>query len=99
MNENLNDEMKELADALAPYLWEKHFAPKLDKILTFYRATVTRRAASGTIQITRPFDDTVQSLPYVGSAANLAVGTEVVVVCFGGENNARILGPVTLTNL
>lgn len=100
MDENL--EVRALADAL----W-RYFKPRVEEMLgsyvSFYRAQVTAAPSGGKITVRRPFDDTALSLPYVGSMASAAVGTQVVVAVFGKQKgntmNSVVLGDGTLTNL
>ena len=94
-----NEEMLTFADELADYMWSKHFAPKLTNNVRFYRAEVTEAASDGKIGIIRPFETDTTYLPYVTSAAGLAVGEQCVVLILGGGSNAIILGDGTLTNL
>lgn len=100
MDENL--EVRALADAL----W-RYFKPKVDEMLgsciRYYRAETTAAPSDGKITVQRPFDDTVLSLPYVGSMSGTTAGKQVVVAVFGKQNsntmNSIVLGDGLLTNL
>lgn len=92
------DKFHELADSIGKYIMEKYVKPYLSNNVTFYRAAVTAAANDGVITVQRPFDDPV-ALPYVGSAAGLAVGQQCVVMVFGDASNAVVLGNGTLSNL
>ena len=87
-----------IADAIGDYVWKKYIEPRLSLYLSYYRAQVTAAAADGKITVQRPYDTAV-SIPYVGSAAGLAVGEECVVLVFGDASNAICLGRGDLANL
>lgn len=95
---NENEEMLKFANNLGEYIWAKCIKPRMENAVTFYRAKVTTAARSGKMGVTQPFSDEIQ-LPYVGSAANLTVGQQCVVVQFGSASNAVVLGDATLSNL
>lgn len=86
------------ADKIGQYIMEKYIKPYLAGYVRFYRATVTAAAADGKITVQRPYDNPI-ALPYVGSAAGLAVGQQCVVLQFGSASNGVILGDGQLTNL
>lgn len=96
---NNNDQIKIIADQLAEYMWEKHFMPKITTMLRFFRAEVVKSASNGKIQIKKPLDDTILSLPYVGSAAALSAGSQCTVLVLGSYSNSIIIGDGTLSNL
>lgn len=95
---NENEEMLNLANNLGEYIWAKHIKPRMENAVTFYRAKVTSAASNGKMSVQQPYSDAIR-LPYVGSAANLKVGQQCVVVQFGSASNAVVLGDATLSNL
>ena len=98
-NKQSNTEsMQVLADQMADYMWQKHFAPKLANIVRYYRAEVTEAASNGKIGIKQPYETSTTYLPYVTSASGLTVGQQCTVLVFGGSSNAMIIGDGTLTN-
>ena len=99
LNNSDNEAMQILADSMAEYMWSKHFAQKMNDVVRFYRAEVTETANNGLIGIKKPFDANTFYIPYVTSAASLAVGDQCTVLVFGGQSNAFIIGDGTLSNL
>ncbi len=93
-----NDQMKDLADGLWTY-----FRPKVAEMLrsevSFFRAQVTAAPSGGAIGVRKPLEDTTLSLPYVPSAASLGVGDQALVLVFGNQSNAIVLGDGLLQNL
>lgn len=83
--------------ALADNLW-LYFEPKIKDMMknsvSYYRAKVVRNHTStdGKIDVQKPFDDTIISLPCVSTAQNLSAGSECVVAVFGDYSNSVILG-------
>ena len=92
------DKFRTFADRIGQYVMEKFVKPNAAQYVSYYRATVTQAASSGKITVQKPFDNPV-ALPYVGSAAGLTVGSQCVVLVFGSESNACVLGDGTLSNL
>lgn len=91
--------MKAFADNVGKYIYEKFVAPKMAQKIGYFRAEVTSAASGGKITVQRPFDTTSYALPYVGSAASLAVGDQCIVMVLGTMSNAIILGDGRLSNL
>lgn len=93
-----NEDMKALADALWVY-----FEPKLrahtQNNLSYFRAEVVAAAADGKITVRKPFDNTTMQLPYVSSAASLAVGAQCVVLQLGSASNCIVAGNGMLSGL
>lgn len=97
-NENRNEDFVVLAENLWSYM-----RPKVLEILSskvgFYRAVVTGRRTGNKLIIQKPFDDTEITLPCVGSASGFSSGEQVVVLTFGDESSAIVIGDGMLTNL
>lgn len=55
--------------------------------------------SGGKIQIQRPFDSTILSLPYVSSAGSMSAGTSCFVLIPGSMSLAIVLGDAKLQNL
>lgn len=91
--------MKQFADNVGKYIYDKFVAPKMANKVSYYRAEVTATASGGKITIRKPFDSTSYALPYVSSAAGLAVGDQCIVIVLGSASNAIILGDGRLSNL
>lgn len=94
-----NEQMKDLAEALWVY-----FQPKVLELLrggvSFYRAQVVAEAGEGkTITVQKPMDSTRLALPFVPSAQELKVGDQALVLVFGSQSNAIVLGNGLLSNL
>lgn len=96
---DLTGAMKALADNIGRYVLEKFVKPCVKNTVQFYRAEVTSAASGGKIGVKKPFDTTVQYLPYVTSAAGLSVGDQCVVLVFGSKVNQFIVGDGSLSNL
>ena len=96
---DLTGAMKEIADNIGGYVLETYVKPYEKNAVRFYRAEVAAAASGGKIGVKRPFDATVLYLPYVTSAAGLAVGDQCVVLVFGSPVNACIVGDGSLSNL
>lgn len=90
--------IKTMADQMADYMWQKHFAPRLNNVVRYYRAEVTEAASNGKIGIKQPYETGTTYLPYVTSASGLTVGEQCTVLVFGGQSNAMVIGDGTLTN-
>lgn len=93
-----NDEMRQLANNIADYVWEKHIKPKMARAVRFYRAKVTSQFSNGEIGVTTPLSGTI-FLPCVGSAQSLSVGQQCIVFEFGSSSNAIVIGDASLSNL
>lgn len=89
----MNDEMKQIADALWEYILEKHLKPYLSDSVCYYQATVTEAASSGTIKVQRPFDSEI-TLPCANNATSLSVGDPCTVLVFGDYSNQLVIGNV-----
>lgn len=93
-----NQQMQDLADGLWAY-----FRPKVAEMLrnevSFFRAQVITAPSGGSVGVRKPMEDTTLSLPYVPSAASLSVGDQALVLVFGNQSNAIVLGNGTLSNL
>lgn len=89
----LTGEMKRLADNLGIYIRDKFIAPKLAKAVTYFKATVVTAADGSVMQVTRAFDPTVYTLPYLPAADGLAVGDSCTVFSMGSTSNSIIVGP------
>lgn len=98
MTQSNNESMQVLADQMADYMWNKHYGQKMSGVVRFYRAEVKEAANNGKIGIARPYETTTTYLPYVTSASGLAVGEQCVVLVFGSDSNAFIVGDGKLTN-
>lgn len=96
---NQTGSMKAFADNIGRYIYDKFVAPKMANKVSYFRAEVTATASGGKITVQRPFDTTSYALPYVGSAAGLAVGDQCIVMVLGSASNAIILGDGRLSNL
>lgn len=87
--------------SIAEYVW-RYISPKIEERLShniqWYRAKVTKAAQDGRISVQRPFDSTVQSLPYVASMATANVGDEVTVFTFGGASGGNNDNSVIVNN-
>lgn len=92
-------DMRAFADKLGKYIYEKFVAPKLANTVTYYKAEVVAAASGGKITIQKPFDTTTYALPYISSAAGLAVGDVCTVFCLGSATNGVIMGNGGLSNL
>lgn len=96
---DLTGAMKALADNIGKYVLEKYVRPYTKSAVRYYRAEVVTAASGGKIGVKKPFDSTVLNLPYVSSAAGLAVGDQCVVLVFGSPVNSYIIGNGSLSNL
>ena len=96
---NQTGSMKAFADNIGRYIYDKFVVPKMANKVSYYRAEVTAAASGGKITVQRPFDSASLSLPYVSSAASLAVGDQCIVIVLGSASNAIILGDGRLSNL
>ena len=96
---NLTGAMKTIADNIGKYILENYVKPYTKSTVRFYRAEVATAASGGKIGVKRPFDTTVQNLPYVTSAAGLAVGDQCVVFMLGSPVNSFVIGDGKLSNL
>ena len=96
---DLSGAMKSLADNIGKYILKKYVEPHMESAVRFYKAEVVTSASGGKIGVQKPFDTTVQSLPYVTSAAGLAVGDQCTVLVFGSPVNSVIIGDGSLSNL
>ena len=93
------EEMKRFADRIGRYVTERFVKPKLANTVSYYKAEVVAAASGGKITVRKPFDATSFALPYVGSAAGLAVGDTCIVFCLGSASNGIVMGNGGLTNL
>ena len=98
---SVNREMAELAGHLARYAARTTGKEQAALNLSFFMAKVTAKPAGGTsLSVQRPFDNTVLTLPCVGSAyAALSVGDSCFVLVPGSVSNAIVLGTGNLSNL
>lgn len=98
---NENEEMRVLADMIWDYyLHSEDKIPRLmaDKV-SYFRAQVTAAASNNRITVKRPFDDTPLTLPYVSSAADLAVGAQCTVLVLGSLSNSIVIGDGMISGL
>ena len=95
----LTREMKELADNIGRYVVEKFVRPRLEGSVSYFMGVTTTTPSGGVVGVQRPFDSTVYSLPYVGSASSLSAGDKCIVLVFGSMSNAIVLGNGELSNL
>ncbi|MBQ1776842.1 MAG: hypothetical protein II266_04760 [Clostridia bacterium] len=95
---NENEAMQTMAEGIWQYL-----KPKIERMtarnVSYFRATVTAAAADGKIAVRKPRENKDILLPYVTSAAGLAVGDQCTVLVFGSASNAFIVGDGTLSGL
>lgn len=91
--------MKELADNIGRYVLEKFVKPRMQSSVSYFIGKVTSAPSGGSIGVTRPFDATQYSLPYVSSASGLSVGDNCMVFVFGSTSNAIVVGDGRLNNL
>lgn len=96
---NENESIK----TLASNLWNNFIKDRVRDMhkdnVRFFRATVVGAANNGTMQVQKPFDNTIMTLPYVTSAGSMTVGTQCVVLVLGDYSNAIVLGDGKLSNL
>ena len=82
---NANEQMAEFADNL----WKNYIKPKMaDELrnnISYYKAEVTKNESDGYLTVKRPFDNEIK-IPVVTPMASTAVGTQVLVLCFGKGN-------------
>ena len=96
---NANEQMAEFADNL----WKNYIKPKMtDELrnnLTWYKAEVTKNESDGYLTVKRPFDNEIK-IPVVVPMAAAAVGTQVLVLCFGKGNaqNQIVFATAALEN-
>lgn len=95
----LTREMMELADNIGRYVAEKFLQPKMQNSVSFFMGQVCSAPSGGMMDVQKPFDTTIYSLPFVPSAAGLSVGDKCTVLVFGSMTNAIILGDGALNNL
>lgn len=95
----LGREMKELADNLGRYITEKFLAPRMSRTVSFFIGKAVTPASGGSIQVQRPFDNTIYDLPYVNSASGLLAGENCMVFVFGSMSNAIVVGDGRISNL
>lgn len=85
---NANEQMAEFADNL----WKNYIRPKMaDELrnnISYYKAEVTKNESDGYLTVKRPFDNEIK-IPVVTPMAAAAVGTQVLVLCFGKGNAAN----------
>ena len=96
---DFTEAMKTIADNIGKYVLENYVKPYNKSAVRFYRAEVVTAASGGKIGVKRPFDTTTLNLPYVTSAAGLAVGDQCVVLVFGSPVNSYVIGDGSLSNL
>lgn len=96
---NENESIK----TLASNLWNNFIKDRVKNMhkdnVRYFRATVVTGASGGTMQVQKPFDSTVMTLPYVTSAGSLTAGSQCVVLVLGDYSNAIVLGDGKLSNL
>ena len=94
------NDIKKIADELFNYM-KPSIYKSIGSTIRFYRAQVVSSASNGTIGIQKPFDQTVQYLPYAYSMRNAERGDQVIVFVFGSHNsdanNSVIVGNGTYT--
>ena len=90
--------MLELARNVAKFAAETQTKPGGVLNLGYFIATVVSVGASK-MDVSRPFDSTTLSLPYVSSAASLNPGDPCFVLVPGSLANAIVLGDGKLSNL
>lgn len=96
-----------MADRIGDYIWNHSIKQKLKSLgmVGSFFATVSSAASGGKIGVVKQFDEdaagnaVTQYLPYAASAASVSVGTVVLVLWFGGPDNAVVMGPYNLSNL
>lgn len=92
-------EMKELADNIGRYVSKKFIEPRLQSAVSFFIGKVTTAPGNGSIGVTKPFDSTEYTLPYVSSASGLSVGDNCTVFVLGSMSNAIVMGDGRMSNL
>ena len=96
---NENESIK----TLASNLWNNFIKDRVKTMhkdnVRYFRATVVGVANNGTMQVQKPFDNTIMTLPYVTSAGSLTAGSQCVVLVLGDYSNAIVLGDGKLSNL
>jgi hypothetical protein len=92
------NEILELAQNLAKFTQKTQTEPSGVMNLGFFVGTVKSKTSTR-IRVTRPFDNTVLSLPYVSSASVLAAGDSCFVLVPGSLSKAIVLGYGNLSNL
>lgn len=84
---NDNAQLAEFANNL----WRNYIKPKFRQeyhdIVTFYRAEVTANNGDGTLNIQRPFDNTI-TVPCTEDMSTVANHSQVTVLRFGNGNNS-----------
>lgn len=95
-----SNEMKSFADKL----WNNYFKTKVQELVRsaprMEKATVVTAANGSTMGVQLPFDETILNLPYVASAAEIAVGKAVwVIMPYSSLTNGIVLGDAKLSNL
>ena len=82
---NENEIMAEFADNL----WKNFVKPQVEKEfrnnVSFYKAEVTANPGGNKLTVKRPFDTAI-TIPCNAALASVAVGTQVLVLCFGKGN-------------
>lgn len=96
-----NTLMKQFADNMAKYAKKTKTEPEMGNVVRMFRARIISvNVQDGIIDVQRPFDETVMSLPCIGSYRYSAdVGDECVVMYFGSLSNAIVIGDGSLSNL
>lgn len=94
----INEIWRELGDKVGNYVWKTYVQPRLTRMVSFYRASVTAPASGGKITVQQPYNAPQQVL-CAGSAEGLAAGDQCVVLVFGDPSNAIVLSDGTLSTL
>lgn len=79
----------ELMAKFAENLWSKFILPKINahfkNNVSFYKAVVTANTGDGTLTVQKPYDTAI-NIPCNEALKDVAVGTQVLVLCFGKGN-------------
>lgn len=98
---NDNAELSEFANNLWKNFIEKKIDEKLNKYVSFGRATVvSNNSGSGRLTISRPYDNDI-TIPCVDSLKDVSVGSQVTIFNLGKNNKANMVavGNGTLSEL
>lgn len=95
---DINQAMREFANNMSKYAKKTQTDPNAALNLSFFRAAVVGVSGSS-LQVQRPMDSTVLTLPRVGSASGLTTGDQCIVLVLGSMSNAIVLGDGMLSNL
>lgn len=82
--------IEEFARSVAEYIMRRYVEVWGRDLVRYFRAQVVTPADGKTMQVRRPFDETVLTLPYSSAASELKAGDQCIVLVLGELSNAIV---------